>query len=121
MKAEKLKAKEIDAYRQDLCKILNISDDRQRQKDLVELAKKVGAGYVHTKYAYSTVTEHATGREIISNYDSISESELVLNINNALQTETMINTCKIANRSWIVAIIAVVIAVIAAYITYIKQ
>jgi len=49
-----------------------------------------------------------------------SRKELVLNINNALQTETMINTCKVANRSWIVAIIAVVIAGVAAIIAYIK-
>ncbi len=96
-----MKLAEIERCRQDLCNILS-EDDSQRRQKLVELAKNVGAGYVHSKIAATTRTEDS----IISTSDHISEAELVLNINNALQTETMINALKTANRSWIVAVIA---------------
>ena len=108
-----MNTKEIKIFRKKVRDILKEDDSKQRHKELVLLAKEVGAGYVHTKFSHSTVTEFAKGREIISDYDPISESELVLNINNALQTETMINTLKIATWSWIIAIVAVIVSVIA--------
>jgi hypothetical protein len=109
LKDETMKSKEIESYRQDLRNILNKENDSQRHQELVQLAKKVGAGYVHSKIAAMVRTD--TGTTYCS--DPISESELVLNINNALQTETMINTLKIATWSWRVALIAVVISIIA--------
>ena len=108
--------KEIAVYRQKLCTILN-KDDGQRFEELKELAKKVGAGYVHTTIAPTAVTTpNGKGYETIihQNPNSISESELVLNINNALQTETMIDVCKTAARNFWVAIIATIIALISA-------
>ena len=108
-----MNTKEIKIFRKKVRDILKEDDSKQRHKELVLLAKEVGAGYVHTKFSRSTVTEFAKGREIISDYDPISESELVLNINDALQTESMINTCKIASRSWIVAIFASTISFVA--------
>ena len=102
---------EIEAYRKDLCNILNEADTQRHQK-LVELAKKVGAGYVHSKIAGTHQTkDNMGGTETLMVSDQISETELVLNINNALQTETMINALKTANRSWIVALIAAVFSV----------
>ena len=114
-----MKPAEIEAYRQELRDILNKKDDRQRYQELIQLAKKVGAGYIHSKTSATITTKHSTGSETNILSDPISESELVLNINNALQTETMINALKIANRSWIVALIAAVISGIAVLIAYI--
>ena len=103
-----MKLNDIKRFRQNICDILNEDDSVQHQK-LVELAKEVGAGYVHSKIAGTIQTEDAI------NYttDNISVAELVLNINNALQTETMINALKTANLSWLVAVIAAVISVVA--------
>ena len=108
--------KEIAAYRQKLCTILN-KDEGQRFEELKQLAKKVGAGYVHTGIApIAITTPNGKGSETIihQNPIAISESELVLNINNALQTATMINMCKTANRNFIIALIATVIALVSA-------
>ncbi|MHC4327505.1 MAG: hypothetical protein ACYSWW_05220 [Planctomycetota bacterium] len=101
-----MKLAEIEIYRQDLRNILNMEDENQRCQELVQLAKKVGAGYIHSKIAGATRTEDSIRYTI----DQISEAELVLNINNALQTETMINALKTANRSWVVAVIAALIS-----------
>ena len=111
-----MKTAEIERYRQKVCNILNEGDGKRRQK-LVELAKEVGAGYVHSKIAATTQTEDS----IINTTDDISEAELVLNINNALQTETMINALKVANRSWIVAVFAAVISVVSIVTVILKE
>ena len=84
----------IAEYRQNLRTILNTDDDKQRYKDLEQLAKEVGAGYVNTTIVGAFKTSRPG--ELIKPQNPISESELVLNINNALQTETMINMCNIA-------------------------
>jgi hypothetical protein len=108
--------REIAEYRQTLRNILAEADDKTRMAKLKDLAKKVGAGYVHTEIAGITKTETKTPTSQETTHgiyhNTISESELVLNINNALQTETMIDTCKIANRSWIVAIISAIVSII---------
>jgi hypothetical protein len=43
----------IAEYRQDLHTILNTDDEKQRYKDLEQLAKEVGAGYVNTNIVCS--------------------------------------------------------------------
>lgn len=110
-----MKPTQIERYRQDLRNILNMEDASQRHQELVQLAREVGAGYVHSKTAVPVTTKVDKGTETIIYRDPISEAELVLNINNALQTETMINTCKIANRSWIVAVIAALISLVSIF------
>jgi len=100
---------EIEGYRQELRTILN-KDDGQRLEELKELAKKVGAGYVHTQIATTTTKKTATGSETSIYQNPISESELVLNINNALQTETIIDMCKTASRNFWIAILAALAA-----------
>ena len=102
----------ISEYRQELRTILNNKDDGQRFEELKQLAKKVGAGYVNTKIVGAFALPDGQGTTIPQN--SISEAELVLNINNALQTETMIDVCKTATRNFWVAIIATIIALISA-------
>jgi len=86
----------IAEYRQNLHTILNTDNEKQRYKDLEQLAKEVGAGYVNTKIVCSDTRKEGTATITNIRQNPISESELVLNINNALQTETMINMCNIA-------------------------
>ena len=101
-----MKLSEIKKYRQDLRNIVKIKYENQRRQELVQLTIDVGAGFVYSKITGTTRTEDS----IINTIDKISETELVLNINNALQTETMINALKTANLSWIVAVIALFIS-----------
>lgn len=110
--------KEIAEYRQRLHKILNIEDENQRLGELKQLAKEVGAGYEHTEIATATTTTTTTGNETrhdTTTYSNpISESELVLNINNALQTEIMIDMCKTATKNYRIAFVAVIAAAFSA-------
>jgi len=110
LKGHTMKTAEIAGYRQELRNILSQEHAGQRSQKLMQLAQTVGAGYIHFNTGAVYQTQHATGTETIIRSDPISEAELVLNINNALQTETMINALKSANRSWIVAIVAALIA-----------
>jgi len=103
----------ISEYRQKLRTILN-KDGGQRFEELKQLAKEVGAGYVNTKIAGTSTIPDGKGTLTTIHQNLISESELVLNINNALQTETMIDVCKTAARNFWVAIIATIIALISA-------
>ncbi len=101
-------------YRQELCTILNNEDDDQRYEELKQLAKKVGAGYVNTKLVGVSKTPIGNGVEVRNLQSSITESELVLNINNALQTEMMIDMCNTAARNFWIAVIASIIAMVSA-------
>jgi hypothetical protein len=123
---------EIAVYRQRLREILNIKDEVKRLGELKQLSKEVGAGYKHTEIAAvittPVTTETKKGSETVlhrSAYQkTISESELVLNINNALQTETMIDMCKTASRNyWIffVTAIAAIFSALAAWSAILKM
>jgi hypothetical protein len=101
-----MKTSEIRKHRQDLRNIVKIKYENQRRQELAQLTIDVGAGSVHTKVAGAPQAADSTTNTI----DQISETELVLNINDALQTEAMISALKTANLSWIVALIAAVIA-----------
>ena len=106
----------ISEYRQKLRTILN-KDEEQRFEELKQLAKEVGAGYVHTEIAPTTTTVPDGNGFLTTTHQnpiSISESELVLNINNALQTETMIDVCKTAARNFWVTMLAAMAAVLSA-------
>jgi hypothetical protein len=106
--------KEIAGYRQKLRNILNKDDDEERLNELEQLAKEVGAGYVNTKIAGTSTVPDGNGTLTTIHQNPISESELVLNINNALQTETMIDLCKTAARNFWIAVVAVLIAFVSA-------
>ena len=113
-----MKRKEIAEYRQRLNKILNMEDEDKRLGELKRLAKEVGAGYERTEIA--AVTTRTTTKimgmtlnQTTPHRNYISESELVLNINNALQTETMIDMCKTASRNFWIAVISAATALLA--------
>jgi hypothetical protein len=123
---EAMTREKISEYRQKLRTILN-KDEGQRFEELKQLAKEVGAGYVHTEIAPTTTTvPDGNGflTTIHKNPISISESELVLNINNALQTETMIDMCNTAaknHRITVAAAIAAVLGALAAWAAIVKM
>jgi len=119
---------EIAVYRQKLRNILKKEgNEGKRIKALEDLAKEVGAGYVHTEIApTATIRQNGKGSETITDRNpiSISESELVLNIHQALQTEIMIDVCNTTARNfWItmVAAIAAVISALAAWAAVVKM
>ncbi len=105
----------IAEYRQELRTILNNEDEVQRYEELKHLAKKVGAGYVNTKIAGISTLPHNKGIARPKYENHITESELVLNINNALQTEMMIDMCNTAARNFWIAVIASIAAVVSAF------
>jgi hypothetical protein len=116
--------KEIAVYRQNLRTIVKIKDEGQRLKELEQLAKEVGAGYVHTEITATATRTTEMESETTIYQNPISESELVLNINNALQTETMIYMCRTAARNfWItmVAAIAAFLSALAAWSAIVKM
>ncbi len=100
----------ISEYRQKLRTILNNKDDGQRLEELKQLAKKVGSGYVNTKIVCSDTRKVGSGTLTNIRQNPISESELVLNINNALQTETMIDMCNTAAKNFGIAVVAAIAA-----------
>ena len=115
-----MKRKEIAEYRQRLRKILNMEDEVKRISELKQLAKEVGAGSEHTKITAQTIpiefkTEKGSGTQFHTStcQNTISESELVLNINNALQIETTIDMCKTAARNFWIAVISAAAAFLA--------
>ncbi len=106
-----MKLSEIKKYRQDLRNIVKIKYENQRRQELLQLAIDVGAGIVYSKIAGTYQTKDKMGgTETHTVSHEISEAELVLYINNTLQTETMINALKTTNLSWIVAAIALFIS-----------
>jgi hypothetical protein len=107
--------KKFAEYRQELCTILNNENESQRYEELKLLAKKVGAGYVNTKVVCSDTRKIGTATVTDIRQNPISESELVLNINNALQTEMMIDMCNTAARNFWLALIASIAAAMSAF------
>lgn len=104
---------EIEGYRQELCCILNtIKDEGERLEALKELAKKVGAGSM--RKGNVLIKQDVYGKQKYQEADLITEGELVLNINNALQTETMIDMCKTASRNFWIAVVAAIAAALSA-------
>lgn len=91
--------KEIENKRNKLIQIVNMSSgtEDQRRKELRKLALEVGASHKSTE------------RQKTAN-----EGELVVGIQDALQTASMINACKTASRSFWIALIATMAAAISA-------
>jgi hypothetical protein len=91
--------KEIENKRNKLIQIVNMPSGTEgpRLNKLRELALEVGAS-------------HKSVRGI----ETAKEAELVVGIQDALQTASMINACKIASRNFWIALIATMAAVISA-------
>jgi len=96
-----MKRKDIERHRQKLIEILK-KPELERAVPLQKLAIEVGASLVKKDYI---------GRA--------DEGEIVHNIEQALRTETMIDMCKIANRNFVIALIATVIALGSAAATWV--
>ena len=106
-----MKLSEIKKYRQDLRDIVKIKYENQRRQELLQLAIDVGAGLVYSKVAGTYQTKDKTGgTETHTVSTEISEAEIVMYINNTLQTETMIYALKTVSTSWILALIALFIS-----------
>ena len=86
---------EIKRCRQELLDILNIDSEGKQNQLLRNLAKKVGAQQPNAK--------NVEFRDMIVN-----------NINHALQTASMIESCRIAAKNYKIALIATAIALISA-------
>ena len=104
---------EIANWRNELCRILTEeNDENKRLEKLKELAKNVGAG--STRKVKVLVKNDIYGKQIYQEADQITEGEIVLNINNALQTETTIDMCRIAARNFWFTILAALAALLSA-------
>ena len=91
--------KEIEGYRKEKTEILKTKEPEKRQR-LLDLARKVGA---------STTNWARIGGE-----NDATESQLVDNIERALQTATMIDMCKTSAKNYKIAITASIIALLSA-------
>ena len=99
-----MKDKSFKNYRKQLLEILQESDVAKQNQPLRDLAKAVGAQQ-----------PNASGVEF--------RDMIVTNINHALQSLAMIEMCEIANRNFIIALIATLIAlgsVVAAWVAICK-
>ncbi len=106
---------EIKLSIQQLTKITDSNDpEPERISQLKILAKRVGAGTIATKIAGSTEYKGSLYRT----QTPIQESELVQNINQALQTHIMMDSCKTANKQYKIAVLATVAAIISALIAW---
>ena len=101
--------KETNRYHQRLLDAKKIGDVNLRVEVLHELATEVGAGSVRrTTGEPVRLNEHVT---VTTSHDAMSESELVSNINLAIQTRS---AQKLAERSNGIAFIALVVSVMTA-------
>ena len=102
---------EIKMARLRLIEITDSNDlEPKRKQKLKKLAKEIGAGTIHTEQVEGTVYNGSLERP----YNTISESELVQNIHQALQTAMTLNMCKIANKNYKYAILASIAAMLSA-------
>lgn len=98
--------KEIEQHRTKLIEIINrpkLSDGnpaKGTKEDLQELAKRVGA---NTRAIYTCPNGEQKG------YDA-GISDLIDNIHTALQTTSMIDTCRTASRNFWIAVVAAIVA-----------
>jgi hypothetical protein len=90
--------------------IQKIPDENMRMEALRELAKTIGAGTVNTKFVGAITRELENGTETKYLQNPISESELVQNINDSLQTATTIEMCRISSNNLIVSFFMTLVA-----------
>jgi hypothetical protein len=111
---------EINSAIQELVQITDSNDtEPERISRLIKLAKRVGAGTINTKIADSTTYQTNTGGTVTNIHQNpISEAELIQNINQALQTHMLFDSCRTANKQYKIAVLAAIIAVISILITW---
>ena len=101
--------KEIKIKREELAFILREDNAGIRIEKILILAKKIGASVLKMERIQ---TNTGLIKSSYSKENSITESEIVSNIHEALQTETMIEMCRISNRNFWIALIATIIALL---------
>jgi hypothetical protein len=117
----KVGMKQIELWEEKLVQIQQNPAEDSRMEELGKLAKIVGAGTEHTKIVGSSTRSLPDGgTETITYQNPISESELVQNIRNALQTKTIIVTCKTANKNVWIAIVSVIIACLSVFAAFLS-
>jgi uncharacterized protein YutE (UPF0331/DUF86 family) len=99
--------KEIETKKRELTEILKENDAGVRLEKLQRLAKEVGASVTRME---KVQTGHDAAHLYYSFENVITESEIVHNIQVALQTETTVDMCKTAARNFIIALVASIIA-----------
>lgn len=101
-------------YHQKLVDILNDRDEVKKRDGLHELAIEIGAGAEHTVIGTPyKVDEHWTTIP----QTIISESEIVNNINVALQTRSTLSGQEQAKKSNLIAFLALVVAVLSGLVS----
>ena len=106
-----MKRAEIEQNKIKLNEILKMEDARVRLEKLVALAKEVGASV--TRIDKVLIQKDIMGYQKYGEENRISESEIVHNIQFALQTETMIDMSKTAAKNFWIALTSVIIALLA--------
>jgi hypothetical protein len=112
-----MKRKEIEKKKVELNKILKEPDTEKepdtgaRRKKLEALAKEVGASV--TRMGKVLVKQGRAGEQEYREENQITESEIVHNIQESLQTHVMIDMCNTAARNFWITLVAMLIAVFA--------
>jgi hypothetical protein len=104
--------KEIEQYRRELVQIQIQCDVDQKWKQAKELAMKVGASIWRIHPLKDSDIEAPPSGEKRREAMEATVAEIVHNIHYALQTATMINMCKTANRNFWIAIVASLVAIL---------
>jgi len=104
--------KEIDARKNELKEILRQENEVIRLKELKKPAKKTGASAARFR---GTLSEEYQSPNIIT------EGEIVHNIQETLQTETMIEMSRISAQNFWIAVIASMVAVISVLINFLSM
>jgi hypothetical protein len=111
--------KEIEKKKKDLTDILKEGDAGVRLGKLQKLAKEVGASVTRMETVAVSQSQNLDGRITYGNpSNKITETEIVHNIQVALQVETMIDMCKTAARNFWIAVGAMLIALFAMLATW---
>ena len=91
--------------------ILKGEDAGVRLDKLKAPATEIGASV--TRMGKILVQHEIDGKQRYQDENQITESEIVHNIQFALQTKTMIDECRIASRNFWIALVATLIALLA--------
>ncbi len=108
--------REIREYRTQLIEIQKKTDEQERLEALKTLAPKVGGSVI--RMGKILTRPNFYGRHDYDDLNLITETEIVQNINDALRTESMINTYKWVMITAIAATGSAIAACIAMLITW---
>ena len=111
--------KEIANKKEELKVILKEDNEGSRLEQLHRLAKEVGASVMRMETVAVSQSQNLHGRITYGNpSNKITETEIVHNIQVALQVETMIDMCKTAAHNFWITLVAMLIALFAMLATW---